>query len=175
MNRNRKLIKNSCIIFVILFIIYYFGGFYFSQEKCIIDSNKALHAKETEIIMQFENNNHYRTLMTDKDKSVMGLVGTQKIGFLYTTDSGSHGQVIDKDNSIDITGSYSRELGFIIVVYRNISTVSKVVVELEDGSEFVLSEWKDNFSGILLDKDDWLNGIYKVYNANNELIEEIEY
>ena len=39
----------------------------------------------------------------------------------------------------------------------------------------VFDDWKDDFSGIMLDKDNWYNGIYRIYNGNNEIIEEIEF
>ena len=175
MNRNKKLIRNCCLIIVILYVIYFFGGYFLSKEECIHDTLRGLHANQTKTIMEFRNKNHFETLMTDEEMETYSLTGTKKVGFLYQTASGSHNNKISKEQIIDIIGSWSREMGLIIIVYRNNPEIAKIEVELEDGSEFVLSEWKDNFSGQLLDKDDWLNGIYKVYNSNNELIEIIEY
>ena len=175
MNRSKKLIRNSCLIIVISYAIYFFGGYFLSKEECINDTLRSLHANQTKTIMEFKNNNHFITLMTDEKMETYSLTGTKKVGFLYHTDSGSHNNKISDDQIIYIIGSWSREMGLLIIVYRNIPEITKIVVELEDGSEFILSEWKDNFSGILLDKDDWLNGIYKIYNSNNELLDIIEY
>lgn len=175
MNRNKKLIRNCCLIIVILYVIYFFGGYFLSKEECIHDSLKSLHANQTKTIMEFKNKNRFETLMTDEEMETYSLIGTKKVGFFYQPASSTFNCKISKDQIIDIIGSWSREMGLTIIVYRNIQEISKIEVELEDGSKFILSEWKDNFSGKLLDKDDWLNGIYKVYNSNNELIGEIEY
>ena len=175
MNRNKKLIRNCCLIIVILYVIYFFGGYFLSKEECIDNSLKSLHAKQTKTIMELRNKNHYQTLMTDEEMETYSLIATKKVGFFYQTASSTFNCEISKDQIIDIIGSWSREMGLTIIVYRNTPEIAKIEVELEDGSEFVLSEWKDNFSGKLLEKYDWLNGKYKVYNSNNELIEVIEY
>ena len=175
MNRNKKLIRNCCLIIVILYGMYFFGGYFLSKEECIHDTLRALHANQTKTIMEFKNKNHFETLMTDEEIETYSLIGTKKVGFFYQTASSSSNGEISKNQIIDIIGSWSREMGLTIIVYRNLPEIAKIEVELEDGSEFVLSEWKDNFSGQLFDKDNWLNGKYKVYNSNNELIEVIEY
>ena len=175
MKRNRKLVINSCIITILLFCFYYFGGYFFSQEECIYDTVRGLYGNEFNIVMDFQKDNIYRTLLVDDNHETTSMVGTRKTGFLYQTAGSIVGHEIKKDHSIEILGEWSRDFGMLLVLYRNTEEVEKVMVQLEDGTNLQFDDWKQNFSGQQIDLDNWYNGAYEVYNSNNELIEVIEY
>ena len=175
MKRNRKFVINCIIIGIILYCFYYFGGFFFSKEECINDTVRAMYGKTFNIVTEFKKGNEYRTLLVDDNHETTSLVGTKKIGFLYQTGGSNIGHKMRKNQSIEIIGEWTRDFGMILVLYRNTEEVEKVIVQLEDGTTLQFDDWKQNFSGQLLDLDNWYNGAYEVYNSNNECIEVIEY
>lgn len=175
MKRNRKLFINSCIITILLFCFYYIGRYYISQDDCIYDTIRSLYGNEFNEVMEFKKDNEYRTLLVDDNFETCSIVGTKRVGLFYQPSGSIVGDKIKKDRSIEITGEWTRDFGMVLIIYRTNENVEKVIVEFEDGSKVTFNDWKQNFSGVLLDKDNWYNGIYKVYNTNNKLIEEIEY
>lgn len=175
MKRNRKLIRNSVLIAIFLFFIYYFGGYYLSKEQCILETMRGLYANESEKILELENGNRSFTLMADEDEKTYSLIGTRKIGFLYRTASSSVGITIREENKIHISGLYNSDSGMIITVYRNDPSICKVEAALESGEIITFDEWHGNFAGIVLDKDGWYNGTYKAFDAAGQMVEEISY
>lgn len=175
MKRNRKLIRNSVLIAIFLFFIYYFGGYYLSKEQCILETMRGLYANESEKILELENGNRSFTLMADEDEKTYSLIGTRKIGFLYRTASSSVGITIREENKIHISGLYNSDSGMVITVYRNDPSICKIEAALESGETVTFDEWIGNFSGLVLDTGDFYNGIYKAYDTDNQLIEEVSY
>ena len=175
MKRNRKLVRNSILIGIMFAFIYYFGGFFFSKEECVYDTIRALYGKETEIVYEFNHGNKYITIVTTPNEDTMSIVGTKRVGFLYQTASSSTGQIINKEKSIYITGMWSSDYGQALVVHRNLENISKVIVDLNDGNQIIFDEWNHNFAGEIVKNENWAQGIYRVYDENNQLIEEFEY
>lgn len=173
MKRNRKLIRNSVLIAIFLFFIYYFGGYYLSKEQCILETMRGLYGTETEKVLELENGNRSLTLMANEDAKTYSLIGTQRIGFLYQTASSSVGTEIRNENSLHISGMYGNDYGMAIVIYRNNKSICKVTATLESGDTITFDEWHGNFAGLILDTDGWYHGIYKAYDATGQLVEEM--
>ena len=174
MKRKIKLIRNCVLSIIILFGIYYFGGFYFSKENYMFDKLRSLRIEQAEIIMEFIHDNECITVVHDKEENFIGLIGSKRIGILYVSDSSSIRKIEESNENVLITGMASSTKQ-IIVLYRMNPNISKVIAEFEDGTEKQFDNWTCDFDGTMLERDNWLNGKYKVYNSNNELIEVIEY
>ena len=176
MNRVRKLILNTLVIICVLFLIYYFGGFYFSKETCDLHTMRSLYVNETTYIMEFSNSNYTKTIYANPEEKTMSIVGSKRIGFWHQTASSSTGHKIDMNTKLDTFGSYSRDFGgMITVVYRNDSAIDKVEVCYNDGFCVVLDDWKQDFAGVFIKNKMWQNGIYKAYDNQGNLIAEISY
>lgn len=171
MKRERKLVRNVFIISIILFIFYYFGGYYLSNKACVEDIIRGLYVEEKDIIMELRHNNEFQTLVADLEKGTYSIIGTRKIGFLYRTSDCSTHQTIKRDSAVHVYYGYSSNIGLYYYVYRNNKAVDKVEVELYNGIKFTLDEWHQDFAGIIVDTDGW-SGVYRAYDVNGNLIEE---
>ena len=175
MNRVRKLILNTFVIICVLFLIYYFGGFYISREQCIQETMKALYANETERIYDFEHNHRYKSVYWHPDNKTVSIIGTKQFGFLYQTDSCSTSNQIREDMIIDIIGSYNRDFGgMVVVIYRNDPNVSKIIVDYEP-FDVQLDFWNGDFTGAVMLGNELYRGIYRVYDHQDQLLAEMEY
>lgn len=179
MKRIKKLSIHSIIIAVLLFIFYYFGGYYFSKDQCIQETLRGLYGTETDCIMELKNNNYTATLFADIEKKTLSIVGTKKIGFLYHTASSSVSGKIDQTGKFYPHGIYNSEMGFVVFLYRNDKSIEKVEVTMNNGQIYVLDEWTNDFVGLKLSPDeiteDIPQGIYRAYDASNQLIYERTY
>lgn len=175
MKKNKKLLINTGIIGIILFSFYYFGGFYFSKNQCIIETVRALYGNEAEFIMEFQNNHHSVTLMANTDEKSFSLVGTQKFGLLYHSASSFVGEKIDQNHMFDVSGLSTSKQGMVVIAYRNNPSIHRVEVEFDNGDTIILDEWKQNFVGLMIDSKDWQSATYKAYDIHHQLIEERYY
>lgn len=176
MKRGKKLAINLTLIFVILLYIYYFGGFYFSKEQCVLETMRGLYGTETKEIMELQQGNYIITLMADENDESFSIVGIKKTGFLYRTASSSVGVQIDKERAMKVSGTFSSDRGGVVFIHRNHPDIVRVEVEMKDGERHTITEWQENYAGFLVnDKKEWYPGTYKAYNAAGELIEEVEY
>lgn len=175
MSRKNKLLRNVAIISVLLYGFYYFGGFYISKEQCVIETMRGLYVEEKNYVMEVINGNEIKTLFVDDSNETVSIIGTKQLGFLYRTSGSYTSHSISRVQAIDVISGYNSEAGQTIFVYRNNKEIAYIEVELSDGTNLVLDEWNDDFVGTIVDAEDWNSGIYKVYNANGNLIDVIEY
>ena len=177
MNRSKKLIRNVIFIGIILFGLYYFLGFYISKETCIRHVVRGMYGKESEMVMEFYDENRCFTILTDKEKEHLSIVGTNRFGFLYQAAVGASyvGHEIDKEECIDVTSVAGSEIGRMIVVMRNDENVARVVAEYENGEMQVFEEWNEEFSGVLRKEADWWPGVYKAYDSEGQFLGSIRY
>lgn len=176
MKRGKKLIRNICIIMILLGCMYYFGGFYLSKEECIKDSLRGLSAKENEVIAEIQNGKFITSIVISEEEKMVAIHGTIKYGPLYRTGSGSHGHKIDDDECIDVEGSWSHDRGtMVIVIYRNDKNIEKVEIKFEDGNTTSVDEWTKDFAVLSLETKDWVCGTYRAYDSVGNFIGEIEY
>ena len=176
MKRGKKLAINLVLIFAILLGLYYFGGFYFSKEQCVLETLRGLYGTETREVMELRQGNYIFTIMADEAGESFSIVGTKKVGFLYRTGSSSVGVTIDKERAIKVSGMFSSDRGGVVAIYRNNPEVVRIEVEMKNGEQHTITEWQENFACFTVnDKKEWHPGTYKAYNAAGELIEEVEY
>lgn len=175
MKRGKKLLINISIIALILWGIYYFGGYYVSKEQCIKENLRGSYTYETETIMEFEDFNRYITLLADLEKKTYSIVETKMSGIFYRASSTINGFSIKDEYAIDVFGMYDEKKGTPIFVYRNDKSIVKVEVELENRETVTLDEWNNDYAGYLQGDNEFVKGTYRVYNANDELIEEMEW
>lgn len=175
MKRSKKLAVNLAFIFVILLVFYYFGGFYFSKEQCVLESLRGLYGTETREIMELRQGKYIATLMADEEDESFSIVGTKKIGFLYRTASSSVGIKNDKEEILKISGMASSDHGMVIFLCRNDKAIETVEVLLENGETFTITEWHEDYAGYIREDYNWESGIYRAYNAKGELIGEVYY
>ena len=176
MNRIKKLVRNTMIIILVLIGFYYYGGFYLSREEYIKDYLKGFYRKENEYILEFNYKNRYKSIIADLDNKTYAVIGTRKIGFLYVSD-GSYKYEIDIEKIIDTKYVYDSDMnGLILFIYRNNDQVDYVIFESKDGEKYKIDDWNKNFSIIKIDgnfSNLSVEGIYKIYDKNNQLIEEV--
>lgn len=175
MKRGKKLLINIGIIALILWWIYYFGGYYVSKEQCIKETLRGLYAYETEMIMEFEEFDRSITLMADLEKDTYSMVETKVKGFFYQAGTTMTGYSIKDDYAIDVFGMNVDKMGATVFVYRNDKSIAKVEVELENRDTVTLDEWNNDYTGYLQGESEFVKGTYRAYNANDELIAEIEW
>lgn len=174
MKRGKKLIRNLCLIVILLFAYCYFGGYYLSKEACIEDSLRGLQRNEREIVTEFTLDNIDYAVVMDREEKVYSVSGTKRIGFLYHTIGGVTGHVIQEEDCIDLSG-YGDPEGAFLIIYRNDKKVQRIEAELLNGREIVFDEWEDDFSIAAINDKEWYRGTYKAYDANGELIGEVQY
>lgn len=176
MKRGKKLIRNICIIAVLLCGFYYFGGFYLSKEECVRDTIRGLYGNENEVIAELRNKRIYTTIVINEEMKTASVVGTKKYGPFYHTASSFVGMKMSDSDCIDVDGCWTSERGnMVLVVYRNNQDIAKVEASLEDGSIVTVDEWTKDFAVLSIETEDWLNGTYKAYDSAGNLIGEVEY
>ena len=175
MKKGKKLLINTILILIILLYSFYFGGYYISKEKCIRESLRGLYAKETEIIMELKRGNRSRILVADTDEKTHRIIGVKKIGFLYKVDDSYGGGPLKQGNVIGLDSYYSDEIGTVIFVHRNDKSVIKVELELENGDVVVMDDWKKDYLGYLEQEDIFRKGVFRAYNASDEVIDVLEW
>ncbi|MBQ8803946.1 MAG: hypothetical protein IJZ53_09945 [Tyzzerella sp.] len=177
MKRGKKLLINASIIAIILFGLYFFSGFYFSKEKCILETMRALYGTERNVVAEYECDDAIITLLTDEEKETYSIVRTKKFGFLYQRGSAQIGLKMRDKECVGIAWMSVNENEGMLVIYRNDKAVDKVEVSLSDGREFVLEEWEQDFSTLLIEMDigGFKRGTYKAYDASNQLVGEVYY
>ena len=174
MKRERKLFRNIIIISALLYVFYYFGGYYISKEQCIKETMRSLYVKEDNVIMEIQNDNDIRTLVVDDNLSSVSVIGTRKAGLFYHTASCSTGMNIKKDQAFSIHSSYNSDIGLTSFIYRNNKDIAYIELTLNDGTLVVIDEWHDDFAGVIVDTEE-VYGIYRGYDVNGNLIEERDY
>lgn len=174
MKRGKKLIRNLCLIVILLFVYCYFGGYFISKEACIEDSLRGLQRNERETVTEFTLDNINYAVVVDREEKEYSVVGTRRIGFLYHTSGGVTGHVIKEEDCIDLSG-YGDPDGAFLIIYRNDNEVQRVEAKLVNGREIVFEEWEDDFSIATINDKEWYRGTYKVYDADGELIGEVQY
>ena len=65
--------------------------------------------------------------------------------------------------------------GAFLIIYRDDKKVQRIEAELLNGREIVFDEWEDDFSIATINDKEWYRGTYKAYDANGELIGEVQY
>lgn len=176
MKRGKKLIRNSCIIAVLLIGICYFSGFYISKEECMKDTLRGLYANENEVIAEIQNGKFITSIVIDDEAKTVSIIGTKKYGPLYCTGNCFTGHKMKDNECIDITGSWSHDRGtMVIVIYRNAKNIEKVEIKFEDGNTTSVDEWTKDFAVLSLETKDWVRGTYRAYDSVGNFIGEIEY
>lgn len=175
MSRKKKLIRNLVIIIVGFITFYYVGGHYFTKEACIEDTIKELYGNETEQIMEFTQKGQTKTLMFNPEQKTVSIVGTKRFLGLYHTASSTTGMDVDEQYSFDLFASYESDFGMVMFIYRNNPEIAYIEAKFEDDTEFVLDKWTKDFTGYLLNTEDWQTANYKAYDSYGELIEERQY
>lgn len=175
MKRNKKLLRNTLIIFIILFTYCFFYGFYLSKDKCIDDNLRSLYVTGRQRVMEFVNKNLCVTLIIDEETETFSLISTKKYGFLYHVGSCTTNTSYVGEEIIDVNGMYDEKMGMCIVVNRVNENVSYVEACFEDSTIMILSDWQKNFVGFLLDCNEWQKATYKAYDKNDQLLSEFTY
>lgn len=175
MSRKKKVFRNVVVIGIILFVLYYFGGYYFSKEQCVIETMRGLYVKGNDVVMEVRSGNEIKSLVTDDSRSVVSIIGTKQFGFLYHTSDCFTNQTLKKDQIIDVISVYNSEVGQTIFVNRNNKDIAYVEVELSNGRNLVIDNWNDDFAGTIIESDDWNSGIYKAFDKDGNLVGSIEY
>lgn len=172
MKKIKKLLRNLCIILLLLVFHFYSSCYYISKDECIKDNMRALYV-EGEEILELKNKNHYRTLIYDKENDIFSIIGSQSVGFLYRIDDCSTDIPINKENNLETDWLYNKNMGFVIILYRNNKDINKVTINFDDGEKYTINEWNQDFAGLVVKAKDWKRGYYISYNSNNDIIEEM--
>ena len=187
MNRTKKLIKYGLIILVYLVFRFYFGGFYFSKEKCEKDILRSIYATDDVYIMEFPkdvvyqsellNGNLTRRIYFDPNDKTVSIVDIEKRGLLYHAEIAYIQDVLMYDTGdIVVIWNKGQKEGDFLLIYRNNPNVHQIEIERGDGSTSIWWGWKENFVGVFLDRNE---GYYyhkcKAFDKQGNLITEIPY
>lgn len=185
MKQNKKLIRNCWIILLALWAMYYFGGYYLSEEKCAEDILKAYYVKGAEKIMSLTCGDVSAHLYSDgEDENCVAM--TKKYAFLHHNDSFIDNEYIKMIKERSKTDGFayfpcvSADFGTTVFVYRYNKDIHLIHVELENGMSTVLEEWKEDFAGFALEHERMPDGSYvratlKAYDKEGNLIGESAY
>ena len=185
MKPNKKLIRNCFFIFLVLWTIYYFGGYYLSEEKCTDDILKAYYVDGAEEIMSLSCGKVGAHLYSDGEDGNC-VVMTKKQAFLYQKDSFIDNEYINiikersKEEGFEYLNCSYSDIGTTVFVYRHNKDIHLIHVELENGMSTVLEDWKDDFAGFSLEHERMPNGDYVgarfiAYDKDGNLIGERAY
>jgi len=178
MNRLKKLILNCLIITFIFSCMYYFGGYYLSKEKCIEDTLKSCYAKPQDQLIEYKNNRCIVTLFENKENDTYSILETRKRGIFYEPGSSQVDSPKYKDEPFWISYQRGDGLGTVIYIYRNNPEIETIEMVLESGDQFVLSEWKEDFTSCLIEEEiDFKYGgtTCKAYDALGNLVHELDF
>lgn len=182
MKQNKKLIRNCWIILLVLGTIYYFGGYFLSEERCVDDILKAYYVKGAEEIMSLTCGDVSARLYSDREDENC-VVMTKKYACLYRKDSFLDNEYINMIKEQSKTDGFayfpcvSADYGTTVFVYRYDKDIHLIHVELENGMSTVLEEWKADFAGFALEHERMPDGSYvratlKAYDKDGNLIGE---
>lgn len=181
MKRVHKLIRNVLIILSLVLITfycnYYFKGYHMSKDDSIQDYFNFLGEKDSEFITELNlgEDATYPLYFNSKTKKVY-VLRTEKRLLFYRTFPYHIDYVDEQESGIDYMGQWEKEKGQFVLLYRNDKNISYIKVQFINNNEkYILKEWKENFTWLLLDNDDWNKGIYSCYDQDDNLIEEIEW
>ena len=138
MKQNKKLIRNCWIILLVLGTIYYFGGYFLSEERCVDDILKAYYVKGAEEIMSLTCGDVSAHLYSDREDENC-VVMTSKHAFFYRKDSFIDNEYIDmikersKTDGFEYLHCVPSNLGTTVFVYRYNKDIHLIHVELENG------------------------------------------
>ena len=182
MNRNKKLIKNVLILLVYFVLSRYFGGYYFSKEKCERDILRSLYATDDMFVMEFPKDSIYtldlskditQKIYFDPNDKMISFVGIVKRGIFYRSQD-SYMEDILKYNNNDIVGvGFSLENEDFFLVYRNNPNVYSIEIERMDDSTDIYWNWKEDFICLLFKEDVKYKGTCKAFDEQGNLITEI--
>ena len=175
-NRGKKLVRNLVLIFAILSLFYYFGGYYLSRQQCVLESLRSHYCDTTRKILEMQQGDYFITIMADENDERFAMVGTQKAGFLYRVASGSYNLKINKEKCMTLSASGSSDRGIVVCLYRNDKSIEKVEVQMENGDNYLITDWHEDYACYKRDEEELSYGTYRAYNAEGELIgEEVYY
>ena len=176
MRRAKKVFIEICVIALLLFTFYYFGGHYFSKNQCIQDTLRGYYITNSKKIMELDGKNYTAVLYFDADTSKLSIVGIKKLGFLYHEGASAPRGTLYSTKPFYPYGSYNSDVGFAVFIYRNDPSIERIEISMNNGKLYVLDDWKNDFVGLCLAPDeiteDIPQGTYRAYDASNQLIYE---
>ncbi len=176
MTRGKKILINTCIIAILLLVCCYFGGFYFSKEACAKAVLGAHQREKEEVILDLDiGDNRIIVLCGGQFDNQYSQVELKKIGFLYRSHETLGTFRSNPEKMIGLGGWAGEDDGQVIFIKRNNPEIATIEVEFEDGRTLSLDRWSQDFTSYHLDVDMWLRGHYQYYDANGNLIGEMEY
>ena len=179
MRRVKKIIFKISIIALLLFIFYYFGGWYFSKNQCIQETLQGYYITNHKKIMELEGENYTAILYADTNSPKISIVGIKKFGILYHQGSSAPRRTIDQTRPFYPYGSYNSDIGFAVFIYRNDPSIERIEISMNNGNLYVLDEWNNDFVGLYLSPDDitenFPQGTYRAYDNANQVIYERKY
>ena len=159
--------------------MYYFGGFYLSEEKCVEDILKAYYVKGAEEIISLESGDVIHHLYSNgADENC--IVSTKKYSFLYQK-SLFISDVIDcnEKEGFELLNCSDSQFGTTVFVYRYNKDIHLIHVELGNGMSIVLGEWKDDFAGFSLEHEreggSYVSANFRAYDKDGNIIDEMSY
>ena len=181
MKRGKKIIVNICLVLLLLIGMCYLGGFYISKTQCELECLEAQYRDEKEKVLELCIGEKIYSLYRGADDKTFAMVSTEKMGFLYRNAEflGMAGKTFD-EQVLDIeyfNDHTSRENEFIIMLYRTDSRLTKVEVELKNGEDIMVDEWKQDFATYYVETEDGLypRCIFYCYDETGKLIDEIDH
>ena len=177
MTRLKKLMMNCLVINIISGCMYYFGGYYLSKERCIEDTLKSCYATPQEKLIEYENNRCVVTLFQNKENDTHSILETNKRGMFYYPGSGVVDSPKWKSEPFWFSYLHGDGLGIVVYFYRNNPEIETIEMVLENGDQFVFSDWKEDFASCLIDEEidfKYVGTFCKAYDASGNLIHELD-
>lgn len=176
MKRNRRVAINLCIVTALLFLLYYFGGLYFSKNECVKECQRANLCKELETVTEIRGEKYSYAILANEEDTEYAVVVMRRYGFLYRPINFFRGTWSKEENEMLIKkrsfGVAEAQMEFL---YRNDKRVERVEVYLENGEIISQDNWSGDYTGYARDGEEFLDATYKMYDVSNQLIGEVEY
>ena len=184
MSRKKKLIIYCLIILIYSICRFFMSSYYFSKDTCEQDILRSLYAVDDIFVMEFPKDSIYtmnlskdvtKKIYFDPNDRIITFVEIERSGFLYhSTYSYREDELINNQNDI-VSVSFDLEHENLLLIYRNNPDVYSIELEHMDGSTTISWDWKEDFIGLLLKKDEVYKGTCKAFDEQGNLITEIRY
>lgn len=171
MKRNRRVAINLCIIIGLLFLLYYFGGFYFSKSECIKACQRANLCKDLEIVMEIQGEQYSYTILADTEDAEYAIVVMDRFGILYRPCNFYQGSWSEEENEMLIKRhGFGAAIAQVHFLYRNDKRVERVEAHLGNGEIISLDNWRGDYIGYARDGKEFLDVTYKMYDAEGQFL-----